>query len=131
MKTPDKQRILTENKQSLPKIPNTRRATKDLKDSDRRFRTLVDNIPGAVYRCRLDKDWTMMFISLNIRNLSGYPASDFIDNRVRSYASIIHSDDRTYVEKQIQKALHRKKKKYKLEYRLVTAKGKIKWVMEQ
>ena len=29
-----------------------------LKASEQRFRALVDNIPGAVYHCVLDSDWT-------------------------------------------------------------------------
>src|SRR2546423_4012283 len=57
------------------------------------FRTLVANIPGAVYRCRLDDDYTMVFLSEAIEEITGYPATDFIENAVRSYASIIHPDD--------------------------------------
>ena len=34
-----------------------------LRRSEERFRTLIENIPGAVYRCLADEDWTMQFIS--------------------------------------------------------------------
>jgi len=30
-----------------------------LRENERKFRTLVDNIPGAVYRCAFDPDWTI------------------------------------------------------------------------
>ncbi|HEY9830132.1 MAG TPA: PAS domain S-box protein, partial [Stenomitos sp.] len=49
-----------------------------LQSSEKRFRTLVSNIPGAVYRCKYDADWTMEFFSQEIEQISGYPASDFI-----------------------------------------------------
>jgi hypothetical protein len=35
----------------------------------------------------------MEFISDNIEAISGYPASDFIQSRVRTFASIIHPED--------------------------------------
>ena len=53
----------------------------------------VANIPAAVYRCACDEAGTIEFLSDQIEELVGYPASDFIDNKVRSYDSIIHPDD--------------------------------------
>jgi signal transduction histidine kinase len=62
------------------------------------LRSLVANIPGVVYRCACDADWTMQWLSDEIAELCGYPASDFIAARVRTFASIIHPDDRELVE---------------------------------
>ncbi len=98
--------------------------------SEQRFRTLVANIPGAVYRCAYDSDWTMSFISEAIADISGYPASDFINNRVRSFASIMHPDDRAMGEQVVQEALVNQAP-YRLEYRIIHADGSIRWVYEQ
>ena len=78
----------------LVDITEGMQAVEDLRFSEERFRTLLSNIPGAMYRCDLDSDWDMEFISDNIEAISGFPASDFIKSRVRTFASIIHPDDR-------------------------------------
>lgn len=98
--------------------------------SEDRFRALVTNIPGAVYRCACDVDWTMLFLSDGIKELSGYPASDFTANRVRSYASIIYLDDRAMVERVVFDAV-RRREAYAIEYRLLHADGGIRWVYER
>lgn len=43
------------------------RAHVDLRESDERFRMLVSNIPGAVYRRALDADLTVEFVSAESR----------------------------------------------------------------
>ncbi|MDT0676668.1 PAS domain-containing protein [Autumnicola musiva] len=90
---------------------------------------LVKNIPGVTYRCKVDKQWTMKFLNDKVEDLTGYPASDFLENRRRTYASIIHPDDiqSTY------KALNEIKEKnfFTLNYRIQNAKGKLVWVEEQ
>src|SRR3954453_10442875 len=60
--------------------------------------SLMHNVPGAVYRCALDSDWTMHLIGDEIERISGYPATDFIEHRERTYSSIIHPDHRARVE---------------------------------
>ncbi len=101
-----------------------------LKQSEIQYRTLVNNLPGAVYRCVNDADWTMYFISDTIEALSGYPAADFIDNKKRSYNSIIYPDDRTPVFELIQQKI-RKKDPYNIEYRLLHQDGTLRWVTEK
>jgi diguanylate cyclase (GGDEF)-like protein/PAS domain S-box-containing protein len=105
-------------------------ALEDLSNSEERFRTLLSNIPGAMYRCDLDSDWDMEFISDNIEVISGYPASDFIRSRVRTFASIIHPDDRQTVEEIVGEAVARAEP-FILEYRIVGADGGIRWVYEK
>jgi hypothetical protein len=56
----------------------------ELRGQDAELAALVANVPGAIYRCALDADWTMSVISDEIERISGYPASHFIDNRSRT-----------------------------------------------
>lgn len=95
--------------------------------SEERFRTMVENVPGVSFRCKSDKHWSMEFISGEIGNLSGYPDTDFIQNKVRSYASIIHSDDKQRVKSAILDGI-RSKQPFTIEYRIVRADGAIRWV---
>ncbi len=106
------------------------RAEEALRESEEKFRTLTANIPGAVYRCANDPDWTMDFISDVIEEISGYKASDFIQNRIRSYASIVHPEDGKLVGATVQKALA-ERQPYLLEYRIVRSDGSIRWVYEK
>ena len=101
-----------------------------IKESEEKFRTLVSNIPGAVYRCAADESWTIEFLSDAIKDISGFPPSDFIQNKVRSYASIIHPDDVEMVEKIVYSATD-KGEPYIIEYRIINSNGEVVWVYEK
>ncbi len=101
-----------------------------LQESEARFRSLVANISGVIYRCACDRDWTMEFISDAIAQISGYPPSDFINNQVRSFASIIHHEDRQMVDIAIDSAIQ-EQQPYTIEYRIVRADNSIRWVYEK
>ena len=92
--------------------------------------SLAEQLPCVLYRCALDEHWTMSYISSGIQALTGYPQSDFIDNRVRSYASLIHPDDQAPVDESVRRALadHHP---FDIEYRLIDSSGKERWVHER
>ena len=71
----------------------------------------------------------MEFISPAIQELSGYPASDFVGNNVRTYASIIHADDMDLVNKAVEDGLNQRQA-YVIEYRVVHRDGSIRWARE-
>ena len=102
----------------------------DRQQSEQQFRTLVTNIPGAVYRCNLDSNWTMRFISEAIADICGYPASEFIQNELRAFSSIILPEDREYVELSVNQAVQNRVP-YILQYRILHADGSIRWVYEK
>jgi len=104
-------------------------AGKELAESEVKFRTLVGNIPGVFYRCANDAAYTMEFISPAIQALSGYPASDFVGNQVRTYASIIHADDMDLVNKAVEDGLNQRQA-YVIEYRVVHRDGSTRWARE-
>jgi len=92
--------------------------------------SLIRNVPGAIYRCTLDSDWTMHLIGDEIERITGYPASDFIENRVRTYMSLVHPRDQRRVEREVWVAVAADRP-YELEYRIRTAAGDYRWVLER
>ena len=110
-------------------ISELQETTRALQKSESRFRGLVANLPGVVYRCANDADWRMRYVSDEIRNLCGYPASDFIDNRVRSFSSIVHPDDLS-ITYRAGEAIERQEI-FELTYRLRHADGHNVWVREK
>lgn len=103
--------------------------TRALQKSESRFRSMVSNLPGAVYRCNNDSDWTMSYLSEEIQRITGYPATDFINNRVRSYASIVHPADLHITYSAASQIAHRKA--YEASYRIMHADGHEVWVREK
>ena len=101
-----------------------------LKESEQKFRTLVSNIPGIVYRCALDENWTMHYISEGIEVLSGYRAEDFINNEVRTFASIIHPDDQGMLSRVVKQAVG-EDEVFVIDYRIINKKGQEIWVYEK
>jgi len=110
-------------------VSEAKQTEEALHESEEQYRSLVTNIPGVVYRCELDPDWTVRYISEAIEDLAGYPASDFIE-AARSYASIIHPDDRQRVENEVFTAVERKQA-FALEYRIIDSNGGDRWVYEK
>ncbi len=102
----------------------------DLRQSREQFKTIVSNIPGATYRCAFDSNWTMEYISDGIEDIIGYPYSDFLGNRVRSYASIIHPDDAGMVEDIVSERISNKEP-YTKEYRIIHFDGSVRYVWER
>jgi two-component system sensor histidine kinase/response regulator len=101
-----------------------------LQEREERFRTLVSNIPGAVYRCLCDFEGTTLFISDAILDISGYPPSDFINNQVRSITSIVHPGDKETVNRIVLESVANRQP-YLIEYRIIRADGSIAWVSEK
>ncbi|MEG3640886.1 PAS domain-containing protein [Magnetococcus sp. PR-3] len=111
-------------------ITDRKQMERKLSESENRFRSLVSNLPGAVYRCSLDSDWTMLFISEGVERISGYIKEEFIQNHIRSYGSIIHKDDQTMVEQKVFEGVTQHQS-YRMEYRVIHRDGSTRWVYEE
>lgn len=107
-----------------------RRTEQELKIAKDQYQSLVEQIPGITYRCKMDHDWTMLFMSNAVAPVTGYPPCDFINNAVRSYESIIHPDDRDEVAKCVRRACI-DWLAWDIEYRINHQDGTIRWVNEK
>jgi PAS domain S-box-containing protein len=101
-----------------------------LLENRRTLQTLMSNLPGMAYRCRNDRDWTMEFVSEGCLNLTGYQPAELINNSKTAYNQLIHPDECEQVWNTVQDAL-KEHKPFQLTYRINTAAGEQKWVLEQ
>ncbi len=91
---------------------------------------LLHNLTGMAYRCRNDRDWTPLFISSGVLELTGYPADRFFGPGAIRYVDLMHPDDRDEVVAAIDAALQARRT-FQLRYRIRTAEGVEKWVSEE
>ena len=99
-------------------------------ETQRKLTTLVQNLPGMVYRSKVDQVWTFDYVSEMCMQVTGYKADDLIDNNKVSYYDLIHEDDRNKIFEQVKTAIE-ERKSFQLIYRIHTAAGYEKWVWEQ
>ena len=101
----------------------------ELEESEARLRSLVGNIPGAVYRCLCDADWTPLFISDRFMDIYGYAPGEFTSGR-RKLVGLIHPEDLERISKQLDATLAAQTSCVS-EYRILHRDGSIRWVYEQ
>lgn len=111
-------------------VTGRQRAQEELRESQQALSILLSNLPGMAYRCRNDRNRTMEFVSEGCSDLTGYAPADLVGASQRSFAGLIHSDDRATVWENTQAALH-EGRPFQLFYRIITATGVEKWVWEQ
>lgn len=101
-----------------------------LKESNRRFAVLVNNMKGMVYQCSYDIKRTMNFVSSGALDLTGYHPAVLIDENEIHYGELVHSQDREKSWGVIEKAVSQKMS-FELSYRILTGDRQVKWVWEQ
>ena len=99
-------------------------------ESARSKSVLLSNLPGMAYRCEIDQDWTMRFVSSGCYDLTGYKPSELIDNNVVSYNEIIASEYRGFLWKRWQKIID-DHDSFEHEYEIICADMSRKWVLEK
>ncbi|MCE5242680.1 MAG: PAS domain S-box protein [Syntrophobacteraceae bacterium] len=105
-------------------------AAQALKESQRRLSTLMSNLPGMAYRCAIDPQWTMIFLSEGCLQITGYRPEVFIDNAMMAYSDIVLPEDRAGLQDVILKAVE-VGRPFHTTYRIKTAEGEVKWLFEQ
>jgi len=108
-----------------------RKRTEDAhQESQRQLSTLIGNLPGFVYRCPNDRDWTFDYLSEGVSDLTGYTVREYLVERSTSYSDNTHPGDRERVRQEIQEAVAQRRP-YETTYRIFTKLGEVKSVWER
>ena len=95
-----------------------------LRESERRFRHFITSISDHIYVMRLAEDgqWNSLYISPNVKIISGYPQRKFINDANFWRSVVIHPADQSIAATQL--AALSRQKNVEVEYRIVRADGK-------
>jgi len=100
-----------------------------VRDSENRFRTLVENLPGVVYLSEVEAPWRIHFFQGEVEPLTGYPAVDFVSGS-KHFGELILAEDLPAVEASVAEALA-SSRQFIIEYRILHRDGTIRWIYEQ
>lgn len=91
--------------------------------------SVASRLNGFFYRCQNDPGYTMLVMTDGIAALTGYPAADFLHNRVRTFTSIVSPDDTAAVDAAVGAAIE-SRGKWEIDYRLIKRDGGTLWIHE-
>ena len=104
-----------------------RQLFEDIGQREERFRTIVTQVPGAVFRYR--PDGPIDFISDAIEEIAGYTAGQLMRGTTHAWVDLICPEDRRMHRRAVKQAVG-EMQPYALEYRIIDAAGTERWVAE-
>jgi len=105
-------------------ISDIKRSEKALKESEKKYRILVNNLPNIVYKAYMDG--SVEFFDDKIEALTGYGKDEFLSGRLNWYDLIV-KEDIDHVKDPFRKALAGNKA-YIRQFRIKTRDGRIIWI---
>ena len=111
----------------LRDVTEQKRAEAALRESEAKYRLLIDNLPSIVYRGY--KDWSVDFMDQKIKSLTGYTMEEF-NSRQKRWSDVIVDKDLQTVREAFIQAL-KTNKSYVREYRIKTKAGEILWIQDR
>ncbi len=104
-------------------ITANKQAEIELHESERKYKKLVKNIPGMIYRA--NPDWSVE-ISSGLETFSGYTVSE-LNSKEKHWLSLIHPDD---IEKVFNEATALTTEQIGLsqQYRIIPKHGSVRWI---
>ncbi len=103
--------------------------TAELSESRRQLSSLLHSLPGMAYRCQYDDQLKVIYMSVGVEVLTGYPADEFVSSTVH-FRDLIHPEDVARVRTATQTGL-RDRRDVEVEYRLVARDGTEKWLLSR
>ena len=101
-----------------------KQAERALQESEGKYRLLVNNLPGIVYKGY--KDWSVEFFDRKIELLTGYDVDEFNSQNMK-WSDIIVDEDFEAVREHFIQAL-KTDKSYVRDYRIKSKDGGIQWI---
>jgi PAS domain S-box-containing protein len=117
------------NDNLLAEILERQRVEVALRQSELRYRLLIDQMPAVTYLARLDETGSSVYVSRQIKSLLGYSAEEWLADP-QLWFNLVHPDDRDRLISKSQAALT-KGQAFRTEYRMFNRAGQVVWVQDQ
>lgn len=104
-------------------------ADKKVKESEAKYRALVEQVPIMSYSAALDEASSTLYISPQIEMLVGYTQEDYAADPYL-WRKRLHPDDRSRVLAELGKC-RETADRFSFEYRMLTKSGSVIWVLDQ
>jgi PAS domain S-box-containing protein len=114
---------------TIQDITGQKMAEEALIVSQQSYQGLVERIPGVIYRDTLDEKASTLFISPQIKDLSGYSPEEWQADP-DLWLNILHPDDRARVMAE-NKHHYTTGEQFKSDYRLLARDGRIVWIRDE
>jgi len=100
------------------------------KERLRKLRTLIDNLPGMVYRCRNEPGWPMVEVRGGVEELTGYTAETLESVDGIWGEEVLLDEERERLWESVQEAVAADES-FEVTYRIETKDGEIRWMWER
>jgi diguanylate cyclase (GGDEF)-like protein/PAS domain S-box-containing protein len=110
-------------------ITELRRAQERLRETEEKYRTLVEQIPAVTYIDRADGSDEPLYTSPHIEEMLGYTPEEWLEGRL--WSERLHPEDRERVLAADEHFESGGSKEFSEEYRLIAKDGSVVWVREE
>jgi len=104
------------------------RIASEQRDLSLQLVSLMNNVPGAVYRGM--PDWTVPVMSANVEKIVGHSPEEFSSGK-KLWHEIVHPEDQDMLKRRVLGAVRSRERVLRLEYRLLHRDGSVRWVADR
>ena len=109
-------------------VARRERGLREQEELGGRLLSLMNNVPGVVYRGL--RDWSITFLGAEVEHLTGYAAEDFLRGSVK-WQEIVHTEDLPSVKMSYRNAVGERRKVLRVEYRVLHRDGHWRWLEDR
>jgi PAS domain S-box-containing protein len=107
-----------------------RESENKIEEQQRQLSSMVDHLPGFVYRCLNDESWTTLYISDKCKDITGYSSTDFTSEGGITFKKIINKKYHQALADEWKRVLA-SKTNLEFRYTITTANNEVRWVWER
>lgn len=111
-------------------ISKQQNANKKVELHKKTCKELLLNLPGLMYRCINDGEWSLEYVSDGCMKLLGIPPKALIEDRQKNFYDRILPEYRDRIRAEWARAI-RKDGLFHAEYRIANSKGEVLWLLEK
>ncbi|HII80836.1 MAG TPA: PAS domain-containing protein [Methanosarcina sp.] len=121
--------LLDSDLKQVESVDSKNNFTNDVDLEAKEVSWLIDNLPVTIFRISNESSWVIHYISKYVEKLTGYPAEDFLSQKL-SWSNIVFPEDVPLIDKAIENAM-KTKTPYRVEYRIKKSSGETVFIQEQ